>query len=148
MSCILLSGFLTAALLSATSQTSPAATEIRPVRATVGELSGDIEHGRYLAENVAMCVECHSARDARGNIVATRRYLGAPIPFQPAWPADWAPRAPRNRGLPGYDDTQAFRLLTEGSIDREGRQLRAPMPRYFMSRQDAADVIAYLRSLD
>ena len=35
---------------------------------------GNVEHGRYIAERVAMCVECHSGRDAAGNI------RSAPIP--------------------------------------------------------------------
>ena len=114
----------------------------------VGNLTGDVVHGRYVAERVAMCVECHSGRDARGNIIDSERYRGGPIPFAPPWPNEWAVRAPRNRGLPGYDDAQALRLLTEGAIGRDGRQLNPPMPRFRMTPQDAADVIAFLRSLD
>jgi mono/diheme cytochrome c family protein len=109
--------------------------------------TGNVQHGRYLAERVAMCVECHSPRDAQGNIVPGEQYLGGNIPFAPPWPNDWAARAPRNRGLVGYDDKAALKLLTEGAIGREGRRLRPPMPRFFMTTQDAADVIAYLRSL-
>jgi len=106
---------------------------------------GNAEHGRYLVEHVAMCIECHSGRDARGGILESERFLGAPIPFAPPWPNDWAMRAPRNRGLPGYTDALALRLLTEGAIGRNGEQLRPPMPRFRMSVQDAADVIAYMR---
>jgi hypothetical protein len=110
-------------------------------------ITGNAEHGRYIAEHVAMCVECHSGRDDSGAIIESQKYMGAPIPVRPPLPADWAIRAPRNRGLPGYDDAQAMRLLTEGAIGREGNQLRLPMPRFRMTRQDAADVIAFLRSL-
>jgi mono/diheme cytochrome c family protein len=109
--------------------------------------AGNMEHGRYLAERVAMCVECHSTRDGAGRIIEGDKYLGGNIPFTPPWANDWAARAPRNRGLVGYDDKLALRLLTEGSIGRDGRQLRPPMPRFFMTPQDAADVIAFLRSL-
>ena len=108
---------------------------------------GNIQHGQYLVERVAMCVECHSGRDESGRIIERDKYLGGNIPFMPPWPNDWASRAPRNRGLVGYDDKMALRLLTEGSIGREGRQLKSPMPHFFMTRQDAADVIAFLRSL-
>lgn len=108
---------------------------------------GNIEHGRYLAERVAMCVECHSGRDGQGNIIDADRYLGGPIPFTPPWPNDWAVRAPRNKGLPGYTDELALRLLTEGAIGRDGTQLRPPMPRFRMTPQDAADIVAFLRSL-
>jgi mono/diheme cytochrome c family protein len=106
---------------------------------------GNVEHGRYLAEHVAMCVECHSERDGRGRILDGAKFLGGNIPFTP--PADWATRVPRNKGLPGYTDAMAMRLLTQGSIGRDGQQLKLPMPRFRMTPQDAADVIAYLRSL-
>lgn len=117
---------------------APAAEKLPP---------GNIEHGRYLVEHVAMCIECHSRRDANGVIVPGQEYLGGSIPFAPPWPNDWATRAPRNRGLVGYDDQAALRLLTRGAIGRDGTPLRRPMPRFFMTPQDAADVIAYLRSL-
>jgi hypothetical protein len=119
----------------------------RPAPTTGTTVSGNAAHGRYLVESVAMCVECHSERDARGNIIDTQRYMGGSVPFAPPWPNDWAMRAPRNKGLPGYDDALALRLLTEGSIGRKGEQLRPPMPRFHMTRQDAADVIAFMRSL-
>jgi mono/diheme cytochrome c family protein len=127
----------------------PAATPVarRTAAATVTAMpAGNAEHGRYLVEHVAMCIECHSGRDSRGVILESERYLGAPIPFAPPWPNDWAMRAPRNRGLPGYSDELAFRLLTQGAIGRNGEHLRPPMPRFRMSAQDAADVIAYMRS--
>ena len=108
---------------------------------------GNIAHGRYLAEHVAMGIECHSRRDAQGNIIESEAFLGGPIPVAPPGASDWANRAPRNRGLPGYTDEQALRLLTEGAIGRDGKQLRLPMPRFRMTTQDAADVIAFLRSL-
>jgi len=108
---------------------------------------GNPEHGRYIVEHVAMCIECHSGRDAQGNILQDELFFGGPIPFAPPWPNDWATRAPRNRGLPGYTDEEALRLLTEGAIGRDGKQLRPPMPRFRMTPQDASDVIAFLRSL-
>ena len=107
--------------------------------------AGNVEHGRYLAEHVAMCVECHSERDRRGNIIESEKYVGGNIPFLPP-SADWATRVPRNRGLPGYTDAMAMRLLTQGAIGRDGQQLKLPMPRFRMTPQDAADVIAFLRS--
>jgi hypothetical protein len=110
-------------------------------------INGNVEHGRYLAEHVAMCVECHSGRDAQGNIIPAERYMGGSVPPGPPWASDWALLAPRNKGLPGYTDDQALRLLTQGAINREGRQLQPPMPRFRMTPQDASDVIAFLRSL-
>ena len=111
------------------------------------EIHGSIEHGRYLVHDVAMCPQCHSPRDEGGNLIDSKLFEGGPIPVRPPWPNDWAILAPRNKGLPGYDDAMAMRLLTQGAIGRDGKQLRPPMPRFHMSRQDAADVIAYMRSL-
>jgi mono/diheme cytochrome c family protein len=122
----------------------PASTP--PANPTTPLPPGNLQHGRYIVENVAMCVECHSGRDGNGNIVESERFLGGPIPFAPPW-STWATRAPRNRGLPGYTDALALRLLTQGAIGRKGEQLKPPMPRFHMTVQDAADVIAYMRSL-
>ena len=114
---------------------------------TAGTAGGNAEHGRYIVEHIAMCFECHSPRDENGNIIESQKYLGGPIPVRPSWGANWAIKAPRNKGLPGYTDDLAFRLLMQGSIGREGQQLRPPMPRFYMNRQDAADVIAFMRSM-
>lgn len=108
-------------------------------------LGGNIAHGQYIAEHVAMCVECHSPRDENGRIIPGHEFTGAALPFDP--PPGWATRAPRNRGLLGYTDSMAMRLLTDGAIGRHNEQLMLPMPRFHMTRQDAADVIAFLRSL-
>lgn len=107
---------------------------------------GDLVRGRYLVEHVAMCIECHSTRDDAGHIIPGREYMGGNIPFRPPWPNDWASVAPRNAGLLGYDDDQAMRLLTAGAIGREGVRLRPPMPRFQMTPEDAAAVIAYMRT--
>jgi len=108
---------------------------------------GDVERGRYLVESVAMCGECHSTRDQAGDIIPTTRLNGGPLPIQVPWPADWPLVVPRIAGLPGYSDAEILRLLTEGTaMKRNGAQARAPMPRFRMSAQDAADVVAFLRT--
>ena len=124
-----------------------AAVAQSPAQPATDRAGGSAEHGRYIVHEVAMCGECHSPRDEQGNIVHSQEFMGGPIPFRPPWANDWALIAPRTKGLPGYDDALAMRLLTEGAIGRDGRQLRPPMPRFHMSKQDAADVIAYMRSL-
>jgi mono/diheme cytochrome c family protein len=108
---------------------------------------GNLEHGRYLVERVVMCAECHSTRDSQGNVVPGTRFKGGPMPGRPMWPVDWPEAFPRIAGLPGYTDAQAIRLLTQGAIKRDGTQLRAPMPRFRMTPEDAAAVVAYLRSM-
>ncbi len=134
--------------VSVAGQQQPAARgtgSTQPGAASAAASSGNVQRGQYLVERVAMCFECHSTRDGRGNIVPGTRFMGGPMPLRPSWP-DWPSQIPRISGFAGYTDDEAMRVLTQGAIRRDGSQLRLPMPRYRMTPQDAADVIAYLRT--
>lgn len=121
--------------------TGVAESQTKPDRAVSSERGG------YLANNVALCVQCHSPRTDRGDLIASRLFDGAPIPVpKPNQLNVWAEFAPRIAGLPQYTEEQLIVLLTAG-IGRDGKPLRAPMPTFKMSWQDAADVAAYLKSL-
>lgn len=110
--------------------------------------SGGIDRGRYIVEDVAMCGQCHTPRNANGDLILSQRLRGAAVPVQAPFPAkQWAEFAPRIAGLPQYSDEQALTLFTRG-ISRTGGQLRGPMPPFRMSAGDAKDVISYLRSLE
>ena len=123
---------------------SRATAAAKPAAAAIPK--GNLEHGRYLVEGVVMCFQCHSTRDTRGNLMPSTLFLGGPMPMRAPWPGDWPTIIPRIAGLPGYTDEQAIRLLTQGAIKRDGTQLRPPMPPFHMSPQDAADVVAYIRT--
>jgi len=106
-----------------------------------------VEYGRYLVQRVAMCDDCHTARDETGQFVEDRRLWGAKLFVEPLQPMpDWATVAPAIAGLPGYGDIDVVHLLERGEFPG-GRRLRPPMPPYRMTRQDAAAVVAYLRTL-
>jgi mono/diheme cytochrome c family protein len=106
-----------------------------------------VERGRYITQNVAMCVQCHTPRNGTGELDRTQLFRGAPIPVPaPPFEGDWAVKAPNIVGLLGYSEEDAVRLLTEGR-NRTGVPPRPPMPPFRMSREDAAAVIAYLKSL-
>jgi len=110
--------------------------------------SGDIEQGRYIVHHVAMCVECHTPRDADGNLERERLLRGAPVPVEAPFPQQpWAARAPRIAGLPGWTDEEIHRLLQTGKRVT-GQGPRLPMPPFRLNEKDTADVVAYLRSLD
>jgi mono/diheme cytochrome c family protein len=103
--------------------------------------------GKYLVEDVATCGMCHTPRDSSGNLDRSRWLEGAPLWIQPSVPAsDWPLQAPRLAGSPPGTDAELITLLTTG-IWRTGKPLRPPMPQFRMTREDAAAVVAYLRSL-
>ncbi len=107
-----------------------------------------IERGRYITHSVAMCVQCHSPRDARGEIIASLEFRGAPIPVTAPFPPNsWALRAPNIRGADAYPKEALVRLLRDG-VNRQGVAPDRPMPPFRMSEADARAVAAYLRSLD
>lgn len=109
---------------------------------------GDVERGRYLAHDVAMCVQCHTPRLANGALDETRLFGGAPMPVGSPWPGQpWALDAPAIRGAGHLSDEDLMELLTTGRRTT-GREPLPPMPPFRMSEEDAAAVIAYLRSLD
>ncbi len=150
LSMALLAGTLVPAMVALAPAQTPGRKPAPPERQKMPASAlpgGDVARGQYLVERVFFCKECHSPRDGDGNIIVAQEYMGGPIPFRPPWPNDWALQAPRNRGLPGYTPELGMRLFMMGAVDREGNQLRPPMPRFRMNPQDAADVVAYMMSL-
>jgi mono/diheme cytochrome c family protein len=105
-----------------------------------------VAHGDYLTHKVAMCVECHSPRDERGNIITAEEFMGAPVLVNaPYWRPDWATREPNIAGLRGFTDDQVIALLMNGrATDRDPP--KRPMPPFRMTREDAEAVVAYLRT--
>jgi mono/diheme cytochrome c family protein len=106
-----------------------------------------IDRGRYLAEEVARCSECHTPRDMQNNLERDRWLQGAPTWITSVRPdSNWAERAPALAGMPGYTDAQAEQVLEKG-IGPNGSALRLPMHTYHLKQDDARAIIAYLRSL-
>lgn len=106
-----------------------------------------IARGRYLASDVAMCVQCHSPRSGRGELEPTQLFRGAPIPVaSPFAERPWAVQAPVIAGLPGWKSEDAIALLVTGQRPT-GQTPRPPMPPYRMTREDATAIVAYLKSL-
>lgn len=109
--------------------------------------SSQIERGRYIVEAVAMCEQCHTERDRKGNPDHAHWLMGGSITMRPAYDAPvWAQREPRLAGSPPGTDEEFIRLLTTG-ISRTGRPPDPPMPPFRMTKDDAEAVLAYLKSL-
>ncbi|OFW11185.1 MAG: hypothetical protein A3H96_26785 [Acidobacteria bacterium RIFCSPLOWO2_02_FULL_67_36] len=112
-----------------------------------------IERGRYLANHVAVCMDCHSTRDwdaFSGPIVpgtegaGGQRFgkeLGLPGTF---YAANITPA-----GLSQWSDGEILRAIT-GGVTRRGRAMFPvmPYPRYrALSETDAEAIVAYIRTL-
>jgi mono/diheme cytochrome c family protein len=107
-----------------------------------------IEHGKYLVLHVAMCVQCHTPRNEQGELEQSRLLQGASVPIESPFPSQpWAFEAPKIAGLPGgWTETDLIQLLQTGK-GPSGNSPRPPMPSFRMTREDAAAVAAYLKSL-
>lgn len=106
-----------------------------------------LARGKYLVENVAGCVDCHSPRNAKGEFDQARSLQGSPLFFAPTVPMPaWAGAAPWIAGLPNISDADAISLLETGKTTT-GAMKRPPMPLFRFSHEDAEAVVAYLKSL-
>jgi mono/diheme cytochrome c family protein len=110
--------------------------------------SQDVERGRYLVHDVAMCVQCHTPRDGQGALVENELLRGAPMPLaSPFANQTWAPQVPMIAGLPGgWSETDVAHFLETG-LSPSSEYARPPMPPFRMTKDDAAAVAAYLKSL-
>lgn len=107
----------------------------------------DVARGKYLVENVAMCGQCHTPRNANGELDRSRILQGTPVFLQPPYrDPNWPINAPRIGGNPPASDADMIKLLTTG-IWTNGKTLRFPMMPFRMNGADAKAVVAYLRSL-
>lgn len=134
-----------AALLASRANSAPRAQQQKPGSAAAQQ--GDVERGRYIVENIGMCEECHTPRDANGDLEEAHALQGAPIWITSVRPrTDWANRAPALAGFVGFTEQQGEDILEHG-IGPSGLPIQPPMHIYHMNHADAQAVIAYLRSL-
>ena len=136
--------FLPALILAAAAAVSPGETRHGSTAETTG---GTAARGKYIVEDVVMCEQCHTRRDENGQPDRGNWLTGGPVQIKPTYPSpDWAVRAPRIAGGPPGTKADFIRLMTTG-IARTGHPPRPPMLQLHMTREDAEDVYAYLKSL-
>jgi mono/diheme cytochrome c family protein len=143
-----ISALMLAAVMFAASAFTPRAGAQRSATAqSSGAASGEVERGRYLVEDVAMCGECHSPRDAHGELKKDAWLQGATTWIRPV--ADiqpWADTVPPLAGMPSFTDEQFARVLENGT-GPQGEVLRPPMHIYHMHHDDVKAILAYLKTL-
>lgn len=95
--------------------------------------------GAEVPASLMPCGSCHGA-DGRG------RPEGGAVPSDITWPAltrSYGVRHADGREHPPYDARSLIKAITLG-VDPAGNALSAVMPRYRLSQEDAADLMAYL----
>lgn len=106
-----------------------------------------VERGKYLVHGIAGCSDCHTPTNEKGEPLPGKELAGAPLMFKPTVPIpNWAEKAPKIAGLPGWETADAVKFLMTG-VAYNGLPARPPMPQYRMNKEDAEAVVAYLRSL-
>jgi mono/diheme cytochrome c family protein len=112
-----------------------------------------IERGKYLAEHVAVCIDCHSTRDwsqFSGPMVAgTYGKGGDSFPRQFGFPGIFYARNITPYGIGKWTDGEVLRAVA-GGVSKDGSALFPLMPyqHYGVSdKEDVYSIIAYIRSL-
>ena len=112
-----------------------------------------IERGRYLANSVLVCMDCHSTRDfskfAGPPVVGSLGKGGEEFNRTMGFPGDFYARNITPTNLADWSDGDIYRVITTG-VSRDGHAIFPVMPyKYYASLdpEDVKDVIAYLRSL-
>lgn len=113
-----------------------------------------VERGKYLAYNVAVCIDCHSTRDWKkfsGPIVAGTEGEGGEIFDQTmGFPGKFISKNITPFSLGDWTDGEVFRAITSG-VSKDGSALFPvmPHPNYGrMAEEDIYSIIAYLRTLE
>ncbi len=112
-----------------------------------------IERGRYLANHVSVCMDCHSTRDFTrfsGPLVeGTLGKGGDRFDQSVGMPGVFYPKNITPEGISRYTDGELFRVITSG-VTKEGRPMFPLMPYTYYGRMDTEDIysiIAYIRSI-
>lgn len=125
-----------------------------PPEIKVDMTSENIERGKYLANHVMLCMDCHSTRDwslLSGPMVpGTEGKGGETFDQKLGFPGKYIAPNITPFALQNWTDGEILRAITSG-VSKDGRALFSVMPYHNygkIDRKDIEAVIAYLRTLD
>ncbi len=134
-------------LLAAYPKVGPAPDVTAPTSAEA------VARGRYLADNVSMCTDCHTPRDWTrfGGPIDTSLYGAGGEIFDESigLPGTIVSKNITPAALASWTDGEILRAFTEG-VAKDGTSLFPLMPYHAygtMDRDDALAIVAYLRTL-
>ncbi|WP_138993860.1 cytochrome c [Larkinella sp. C7] len=147
-------GILVLLVLGGISYVKLALPDVGPApELTVQIDSAQIARGKYLATNVAVCIDCHSERDwkiSSGPVVAgTEGKGGEAFTREMGFPGLYFARNITPAHLKDWTDGEIYRAITAG-VSKDGRALFPVMPYGNFGQADPEDIkaiIAYVRSL-
>jgi hypothetical protein len=147
--------FLILALVAILSYVSAAMPNVGPAEdLTIDYTQERIDRGRYLANAVMLCMDCHAERD-------WTKFSGPPKAGTTGAGGD---RFDASMGFPGvfyaknitpysirhYTDGELYRVITTG-VNKDGKAMFPIMPYLYYGKMDPEDiysVIAYIRSIE
>lgn len=125
-----------------------------PLKEVVITSSADrIANGKYLANHVMVCMDCHSTRDwdrfsaplVEGSLGKGGELFDQSMGF----PGRYISKNITPFNLSSWSDAELFRVITSG-VTKSGDAIFPVMPYHYyggMDEDDIKDVIAYLRTL-
>jgi mono/diheme cytochrome c family protein len=112
-----------------------------------------IERGKYLANSVTICMDCHSKRDyskfSAPPVDGTLGQGGERFDQTVGMPGEFHSKNITPAGIGRYTDGELYRVITAG-VTKEGRAMFPLMPYPYyasMDKEDIYSIIAYLRSI-
>jgi len=112
-----------------------------------------VERGKYLANHVTLCMDCHSTRDwsrfSGPMLTGTEGKGGELFDQKFGFPGAFYSANITPSGIADYTDGELFRVITTG-VNKKGDALFPIMPYHNYGRMDAEDInsiIAYIRTL-
>lgn len=109
-----------------------------------------IERGRYLAETIVACGNCHTPKAPDGQPIQSKKYAGGFLIEEPPFIA-YAPNITMDikTGIGNWSDEEIIKSIREG-IRPDGSIIGPPMPTMHykdMSDNDVKSIVAYMRTL-
>lgn len=110
-----------------------------------------VEWGKYLANEVGKCQDCHTPKDEKGQFDKTKWMKGAVLDFAPLQPVPgWHKTSPDI--TPGG---KVWKKWGEGAMVKylmtgkgpSGKPADPPMPAYTLTQKDAEAIVDYLKTL-
>jgi mono/diheme cytochrome c family protein len=125
----------------------------KPEDISIEKTTERIERGRYLANCVTVCIDCHSTRDWNqfsGPIIEGSEGKGGEVFNQKfGFPGSFHARNITPAALSSWTDGEILRAIGSG-VDKNGKALFPvmPHPNYGkLDREDLYSIIAYIRTL-